>query len=228
MPGRRKDLDALDEVAKDFQLEGLYTSSVVIDADSLVHGVAQSSAVMRGGYFRPNVLFGLAHVTDEETLQGLHDIAVRDQMGVAFLYQHPEAGTGRERRINVWVRDQSPEWEIGLRLANLDLAVLFAYQIWRNWGGTICLTTMCGNPDSVDMARQYLEQLAEDARLPRGTEFCVETGAFLTALSHVPKADIHILGLADTIDREFMQEVVRRTDASALFVKDSGQESALA
>lgn len=222
------DLDAIDGVAHDFQLEGLYTSSVVIAAQDLVTGVAQSSAVMRGAYFRPNVLFGLAHSTTEDTMQGLYDIAVRDDMGASFLFLHPEAGLGRERSINVWVRDQSPEWELGLRLANLDLAVLFAYQIWTNWRGTIRLVTACRETTSLSMAKRYLEQLAEDARLPQNTECVVLDGEFSEALVKSPKADIQILGLSDRIDKEFMNSVVMQTHSSALFVRDSGRESALA
>jgi amino acid transporter len=227
-PSRDAHLNELEEVAHDFRMEGLYATATVLDADDLVHGVRQTSAVLRGSRFRPNVLYALVEQHDEARLQGLLDASNDYEMGAAFLELHSEAGFGHEREINVWVRDQSPEWYLGLRLANLDLAILFAFQIARNWGARIRLLTVVADEDESENAELYLRQLIEDARLPRSTRTWVQSGSFDEALEEAPHADLQIVGMSPTIDKERAQALSRQTGSSVLFVRDSGKESALA
>ncbi len=221
-------LQSMDTIAADFQAEGLFATSVVIEADTLLKGVELSASVMRGNFFRPNVLFGIAHHYDQETTQGLVDISEQYDMGVAFLYRHPEAGLGHERTINVWIRDQSPDWPLGLRLSNLDLSLLLAYQICRTWNGEIRFLVICEDPDNVEEAENYLQQLIEDARLTRYGTTWVRSGRFMEELRRAPRADLNIFGLARDVDIEFLRKLVRETQHSCLFVRDSGHESALA
>ena len=222
------DLDTIPSITKSFQAKQLLATSSVIEAASLTDGVNMSSSVLRGSAFRPNILFGVAHRYDEETLQRFVDIAARDEMGVALLYEHPEAAFGREHTVNVWASDQSPEWELGLRLPNLDLTVLLAYQVLRNWHGQLRLSTICQDSGEVPNAEVYLQRLIEDARLPEDTEKWVSHGSFQEQLRKAPEADLSIFGLAQEVDRNFLREIVKKTRSSCLFVRDSGRESALA
>lgn len=221
-------LKELRDVASEFRADGLYATATVLDSVGLVQGVRQCCAVLAGSNFRPNVLYALVHQHDEELLQGLVDASVDHEIGAAFLELHPEAGFGHERSINLWVRDHSPEWHLGLRLANLDLAILFAYQLARNWGAKIRMITVVQDPDEARNGAEFLAQLIEDARLPGNTELLVLEGAFLEALEAAPHADLHIVGLAPTVDRAFLEHVSTVTGSSVLFVRDSGRESALA
>lgn len=222
-------LDTLPEVARVFRQEGLSATATVIEAPSLLKGAQMSAAVLRGSHFQPNIVFGLAHARDAATLQGLIDTAAENGMGAALLYLHPEAGLSYERSLNVWASDQSPEWTLGLRLANLDLTVLLAYQIFRNWNAdALRLLTVARAADQAANARAYLRRLTDDARLPPGTEQWVRTGSFLDHLPEAPRADLQVLGLPREVDARFMQRVVQLTGSSCLFVRDSGRESALA
>ncbi len=164
----------------------------------------------------------------EPTLQAFVDIAAREEMGVALLYEHPEAAFGQERRINVWISDQSPEWGLGLRLPNLDLSLLLAYQVWRNWNARLRLLTACREASEIGNAHRYLDRLTEDARLPGDTQHWVTAGAFLEKLAGAPEADLSVLGLAREVDKPILEQIVHRTRSSCLFVRDSGHESALA
>ena len=221
-------LDTLPNITRSFQAQELMATSSVIEAPSLVEGIAMSSSVLRGSAFRPNILFGLAHRHDEATLQQFVDIATRDEMGVALLFEHPEAALGQEKRINIWASDQSPEWELGLRLPNLDLSVLLGYQIFSQWKGDLRLLTTCHNIEEVENARGYLQRLIEDARLPKNTQTWVESGQFTTKLREAPEADLNVLGLAQEVNYDLLKEIVMQTRSSCLFVRDSGRESALA
>jgi amino acid transporter len=223
------DLDALPAVARIFRDDGLYATAVTIEAPSIVRGVEMSASVLRGGYFRPNVLFVLADLYDESTLQGLVDASATYEMGAALLFRHPEAGLGHERRLNVWVSDRSPDWQLGLRLANLDLPILLGYQLYTTWPGQrFRLASVVSDPAQVARGQTFLRGLIEDARLPSDAETWVREGRFLERLREAPPADLQILGVPQRIDTDFMREVVRKTRSSCLFVRDSGRESALA
>ena len=77
-------------------------------------------------------------------------------------------------------------------------------------------------------ARQFLQELSNLARLPRNTQITVSQSKFWDALTQVPAADINIFGLQSQPDLEFVEKVVDTLGASCIFVRDSGDESALA
>ncbi len=219
---------SMTEIAQEFQKEQLFATSAVIDADSTLDGVRASASVMAGSFFRPNILYANSAGRESREIQGMVDTAESHRMGVALLHQHQRAALGHERTINVWIRDQSPDWHLGLRLANLDLSLLLAYQICRNWNGHIRFLTICDDEDDVRMAEAYLDDLIDEARLTPFGNSWVRHGNFWEKLDHAPRADLNIFGLARDVDVTFLDELVERTGNSCLFVRDSGQESALA
>lgn len=221
-------LDTLPRVTQSFHRKELMATSTLVGAPSLLQGVGMSASVLRGSTFRPNVLFGMAHRLDEDELQGFVDIGAQYDMGVALLYEHPEAMLSQEQRINVWISDQSPEWELGLRLPNLDLSVLLAYQVARKWQGTLRLLTVCRDEEQMPAARDYLQRLIEDARLPGEVETWVAAGDFREQFAEAPEADLSVLGLPREVDPALMEQAVHQTRSTCLFVRDSGWESALA
>jgi hypothetical protein len=225
---RERGLDTLSTVTRIFHDEELFATSAVIESPSLLQGVRVSASVMRGSAFRPNILFGLARRVDEETLQGFVDIAATHQMGIALLYEHPEASLGEERRINVWITDQSPEWALSLRLPNLDLSILLGLQVQRKWNGVFRLLTVCTDPDETENARNYHRRLIEDARLPDTTESVVLVGSLRDQLPAAPESDLCIFGLAREVNAVFLKDLVGISRSTCLFVRDSGLESALA
>ena len=77
-------------------------------------------------------------------------------------------------------------------------------------------------------AGRFLGELVTLARLPKETKVHILQTDFLTALGEMPSADINFFGLADQFDREFVEKIFKTADASCLFVRDSGDESALA
>lgn len=220
--------DRLDRVTKIFHAEQLLATSTIIEASSLLHGVRMSASVLRGSAFRPNILFGMAHRYDQDTLEGYVEVAEDQEMGMALLYEHPEASLGQERRVNIWITDQSPEWKLGLRLPNLDLSILLGLQVHQKWHGTMRLVTVCGEADEVPEARAYHQRLIEDARLPTHTQSVVMDSRFRDKIVEAPGADLNILGLAREVDKALLEEIVFKTRSTCLFVRDSGRESALA
>lgn len=218
----------LTEVVSELQLEDLFVTASIVDASDVAEGTRMGASVMQGGFFRPNILFVDASMHTEAQVQQLLDLARRHEMGAAILMPHAEAGLGHERRINVWIRDQSPNWEKGLKRANIDLTLLLAYQLSRNWGGELRMLSVVDAEESVEEADRQLRKLYADARLPGLELSWVRAGAFTTVVGEAPRADLQLFGLGHQVDLERMRGMSELTGASCLFVLDSGYESAFA
>jgi hypothetical protein len=151
---------------------------------------------MYGSYFRPNTLFGLAHLYDQETLQGFVDTAVANQMGVASHVPTSRSLFGpRAAHQHLGQRPQ-PRLAVGTALVNLDLSLLLGYQLYRNWRGPLRLLTVCREPSEMENGRHFLNQLIDDARLPNHTQCHVYQGTLLERVAEAPQADLNIFGLA--------------------------------
>ena len=149
-------------------------------------------------------------------------------MGIVLLARHPVRDLGRQHLINVWISHQSDDWQIDLQWSNSDLALLLAYQLTKNWSGKINLCLAIGEERDPEPAETFLQQLADLARLPGDTEVTVVQAPFAEALHMVRRADLAIFGLPNPARLTFCQEIVAAVDGSCLFVRDSGEESALA
>ncbi len=228
-PGQETQVVGLKSLASAFESDGIFSRVTLIPEKDFMRGLQIGIEVLHGVFFRPNILFLTAvPEMDATTLQALLNQAHKNEMGGAIFLPHPVVHLGRERTVNVWIREQSPEWNIGLRLSNLDLALLLAYQIWRNWQGCIRLITVVQDPEQEENGRMFLEKLIELGRMPRGTEAITGIGEFNDYLSQTPVADLNIFGVQETVNLEFMHMLVEATHSSCLFVRDSGLESALA
>ena len=77
-------------------------------------------------------------------------------------------------------------------------------------------------------AEDYLQQLIDLARLPSTTSLQVYILPFDQALKAAPATDLNVFGLAHEPDLHFIQNLAMAVDTSCVFVRDSGEESALA
>ena len=227
-PNAHYEIERTKEIIHYFQKEGLVASSSFVEANSLAHGAQMGISVLGGSFFSPNIIFINATKRSSKEVSEIITVAKNSKMGVALLMMNEQSLLGRERDTNIWIRDQSPNWMLGLRLANLDLAILLGYQLNRNWQGSISLLSAINNPADVETSRIFLEALAKDARLPLTTDIWVKHQPFDEALRNAPKADMNIFGLSHDIGIERLQEMTDSTQSSCLFVLDSGHESALA
>ena len=82
--------------------------------------------------------------------------------------------------------------------------------------------------EDVNTATSFLHELVELVRLPKNSDVTVVNAPFAEALHEVSRADLAIFGLPNPARLTFCQEIVAAVDGSCLFVRDSGEESALA
>ena len=228
-PGREAEIKDLDLLTQAFVDDGINARLARLDGEDYVEGVRTATQVLRSTFFRPNILFlRLYPDSDLAKLQELVDRTAAYQMGIVLLARHPVIELGREQMINVWVSPQGPGWELDLRQSNLDLAILLAYKLTRNWQGRINLCMSVDDEEQKEVAEAYLDSLRTLTRLPGDTEVMVWQDSFADALQRAPRADLSSFGLPQDPDLAFSQRIVEMVDGSCIFVRDSGDESALA
>lgn len=217
------------EVVTAFLVDNIFSRVAFLQTDDFDEGLQLSIDVMHSAFFKPNALFlSITEATQEDTVNLILERGKGNETGAILYAQHPEAGLGREQVINVWIRDQSPAWEVGMRLSRLDLSLLVAYQVTRNWGGRMNLITVVEDSDEYHHGVDFLQRLIELGRLPSNTRPIVKVGHFVEQMRSMPRADLHIFGIGERVSLPHIRRMVNETHASCIFVLDSGHESALA
>ena len=211
-------IESLDQLVQRLKNEDLFVTSTTVEADEFVSSSAIVIQTLKRTFFPPNTLF----VTMSED-EGKDDPLIRlihhgheQDLGVIILKQHPKMGFADRKAINLWLREKSP---------NKDLAVLTSLQLTKNWEGNLRLLNVVSSESDVGRTRSKIERFSQVVRMPAHTEVMVFPGDFLSSLSDVPKADLNIFGLADTVDCELMRNIFEAVQTSCLFVRDSGAEN---
>lgn len=211
----------LDDLLMPLKQEGILVNCAVIEDSEFLHGAKLVIQTLKAATFQPNVLFLTlsGQKAKDDMINQLVVQATRHELGIVLLRQHRRKAFGMQKTINLWLRDKSPNWHLGM---------LIALQLQLNWEGNINLIT--ATADKTDERRLYnfLERLSDQARLPSQTYFHVLIGQFEKTLSLAPPADVNIFGLGDKLFFDFMRKTPELTKSSCLFVRDSGKESAIA
>lgn len=221
----------LKDSEKAFQKDGVFASSSVMESDNFAKGIRLGMQALSGSFFRPNILF-LELPSDPSLHEELNQVvkeATRQRMGVAILVEHPQAGLGRRKRIDLWIGDRGPEWDLQMEFENLDLAILLAYRLVDSWkGSSLNVIATVKHREDTPKAQKFLDRLINLARLPATTKVCLAEEDFNRYSNEAPQSDLNVFALPEPINAEFMWQMRDKTGASCLFAKDSGDESALA
>jgi len=212
-----------------FRKRHVFATATHADTASFEDGVITGMQILQGAFFRPNIVF-LSMPDTGERERGYHTIFQQAEvlkLGILLYAPHPMARLGQRHLVNVWIRDRSPDWRLRWDIGNLDLSILVAYKLKLNWNAELRLITAIEDEHEEENARKFMSRLMDLARLPQ-TEVIVAKEDFNSYLPTAPQADLNIFGLAPNHDFEFARRMVHTTRATCLFVRDSGQESALA
>ena len=219
-------------LAEAFQNQGVFASWTVIDAATFGDNLVAGMEALGGAFLKPNVLFlTLPSSPDQELETELQDIilkASQNKVGVILLANHPQAGLGRRHAVNVWVDDRSPDWDLTMDLGNLDLALLIAYKLKRNWPASLNLIAAVKEPDQVSDAQDFLDNLVELAHQPRTETFVLQGDAIDQYSEQIPTVSLNIFGLSSQPDFASLRKLVKMTRSACLCTLDSGEENALA
>jgi len=221
--------EELASLSEAFRIKDVFSSWTVINTDDFAQGVNYGNQALKGAFFRPNVVFLnlQQHDNYETEIRPVIKECIRLEIGVLLYSSHPTALLGRRNMINVWVSDRTDNWDIGWDIGNLDLSILIAYKLKKNWDATIRLIIVIKDEKERENAHKFLKLLINLARLPE-TLTEVRVGNFKDTVANAPSADLNIFGMEENLRFEFVKEMTISTNSSCLFVKDSGHESILA
>ncbi|MEW5976182.1 MAG: amino acid permease [Acidobacteriota bacterium] len=213
-----------------FRKQRVFATWAIMEAASFGQGVVGGMQALHGAYLRPNTVF-LTLPRDPQREADLRMIigkARETRLGVLLFAAHPAAGLGLEKSINLWVTDRSPDWPLRMELGNLDLCILVAYLLKRNWLAQLNLIVAVADSTQRVNAELFLSQLIGLTRLPKDTRPHVCSGSFKECVSKAPQADLNIFGIPNEVDFAFFRRMVEESRASCAFLLASGEESALA
>ncbi len=221
-------LSRLPEMSQGFQEEGIFASWTLIESVEFGNNLIAGIEALTGSFFRPGILFlrlPESRDRDDEIREIIRNAALH-RMGVLLLSKHPKSGFGRRNSINLWVEDRGPAWEISMDLGNLDLTLLTAYKLKRNWKASLSFTALVDSPSRTRAARDFLYSLAELARIPNVAVRVLHEG--LEESPRIPSASLHVFCMSLDPDLDLARALTEKTGSSCLFALDSGEENALA
>jgi len=218
---REYESDRLSLMTAPLKESGLFIETAVVEAQDSLSGMLTVMQTLKGMFFPPNTLFCLLseEKDKDETLKGLIREASLEGLGVMVMRYNQQRGFSAKTDINLWVRQKSP---------NIDLSVLTALQVRKNWEGRINIVQAVDTPEDAKDAREYLEKLKKLIRMPMDVEVDVLIGEFKHVLFKAPKADINIFGMPREPDLEMIRDVFNSMQTTVLFLRDSEHESAVA
>ena len=225
-----QDFDAqLIVIASTFRERGVFSRSTVLDDSSYVRAVNSGMQVLSSGFFRPNILFLEMPASDAEEAAHRRMLSQASKLGMgALLYgAHPGAALGQKHQINIWIRDRTPDWKLRWHVGNLNLLILAGYTLRQNWQARMRIITVISREEHRPDATHFMERLLDLARI-RGAEVVVARDTFSSYVSRAPRADIHLFGLPENPNFDAARDMVQRTGATCLFVRDSGRENVFA
>ena len=211
----------LDELMQPIHAEGVFTTATVVAAYEFLEGMSIITQVVRNAVFPPNIVFLTmsADRTKDKTLDQMVRIVLREKLGVMVLALHPKKGISERQTINIWLRSRSP---------NRNLSILTALQLRRNCDCAIRLFSVEANDTDKKKTEEILYHIRDYGRMPETTEIAVFVGNFYEIIADTPKADLNIFGASKDLSGKHMHAIAETVNTTCLFVKDSGEESALA
>ena len=210
--------DGLNGLADILKNDNLFIASTVVDSYNFIEGISIIIQSLKGMFFPPNIIFLTisADKSKDSRLEELIAISIREKLGVIILALHQEDGFRNKRKINLWLRIGSP---------NINLAILTALQLERNWNCNIRLLSAINNEEEREEVLSELNSIVERGRLNRRTEIEVLVDDFRKVLTEASPADLNIFGMSGQLNCNIMHDIVTRMNTSCLFIMDSGNES---
>jgi len=218
---RKKRKDDFLLLTEPLREEGIFTTPTVIDTADISAGLTIATQVSAELPLCPNVLFiklGLDSQKDA-ILKVLIERAQSLKFGTLILALHPKSAFGQRKKINLWVRQGSP---------NVHLAVLIALQLEKNWEAELRVLQAVSDSTQKNEAEEYLHKFKRLMRLSQKSQMCVLTGKFEEVITGAPAADINIFGMTSEVDIARMRWTSDAICTSCIFLRDSEQENAVA
>ncbi|MBS3817829.1 MAG: hypothetical protein KGY76_09745, partial [Candidatus Thermoplasmatota archaeon] len=156
------------DLAGTFKEQGIYSDWTIIEGKGFSEVTPSSMQTLKRSLFSPNIVF-LRMPRDERREKEIADLmkkATENKFGVILFANHPSAGLGQYKKVNLWLPKQCQKWESPDRLPNCDLSILTAYKLKLNWHAELNLLVPTGDEESVEEVKENVDELLNEARLP--------------------------------------------------------------
>ncbi|KJF27853.1 hypothetical protein TZ02_04470 [Clostridium aceticum] len=213
---------AIKTVLEPLKEENLFAHEVFIEGGTFDSDISVVLQSLSSTFLPPNsIFFTISDDPDKQKkLNNTFDTIRHLKIGLMCLHIHSKYGYGQSKKINLWLRDKSP---------NNNLAVLSALQISKNWSAKVTLCRIVSSTANIRQVEEELKEFIKDARLPTNTRIMVKCGNFEDVITN-ESTDLNILGMPtynDEINFEYIVKIMNLVPSSILFVADSGLENAL-
>jgi len=213
--------DELNGAFSPLSEEGLLVETSVVEAGDELSASIAVMQTLRDMVLPPNTLFyplSNRKLADVDILT-LVQRSSAEGFGIILLKLHEQKIFKEEKRVNLWIRQHSP---------NIDLSILVALQLQANWDGALRIVQAVSKPEEAAEAQEYCRKVKKIMRLPEEVAVNVLVGDFRAVLAQAPEADINIFGMPEIPDLQLVEDAFSAVDTSVLFLRDSDHESAVA
>jgi amino acid transporter len=227
--GDHPDLEAaIPAAGSSLRSTGVYTTWTRLHtATAFEQGAPLAVEALLGSFFPPNLVLVDGDRRSERDIQAVVDRAIELELGtivaLGLVGPIPDGAT-----VAVWLSDRSPDWNLRLHNANMDLPVLLAYLVSRSIGGRLRLVTVVQENSHKAAAEAFLAQLCDQGRLPTDTRVEAVFKPFIDAVAETSGTELHLFGLPRKVQLDRLQAIQRAARSPCVFSLDSGRESVLA
>ena len=221
--------DQFKDLSDTFRSKGIYSDWTIIEQKGFYDGTSSSMQTLKRSLFSPNILFlRMPHDKQrEEEISELMKDATENRFGIMLFANHPSAGLGQRKKINLWFPKQCQRWRSPEKLANCDLSLLIAYKLKLNWHAELNLIAPTEDEISVEKVKENLDKLLSESRIPVDS---LQVKATTTEewLENAPQADLNIFSLPPNPDFDEIRDMLEKSNSACMYCRDSTKESVLA
>lgn len=221
--------DQFKDLSDTFRSKGIYSDWTIIEQKGFYDGTSSSMQTLKRSLFSPNILFlRMPHDKQrEEEISELMKDATENRFGIMLFANHPSAGLGQRKKINLWFPKQCQRWKSPEKLANCDLSLLIAYKLKLNWHAELNLIAPTEDEISVEKVKENLDKLLSESRIPVDS---LQVKATTTEewLENAPQADLNIFSLPPNPDFDEIRDMLEKSNSACMYCRDSTKESVLA
>lgn len=230
-PRKRRSLHRIKELCAHFMKQNVSANYAVIESNHFKEDVLTAVQGLTAAFFKPNTLF-LSLSDDKDRDQDIHQIMSKSNdfgFGVYLYAPYKRVGLGIEKSIMLWIPYTFVQEIDNWKLKHINLSILTAYLLKRNWNGFIRMT-IYGIPISEkDTVIQWANDLKILARLPKDLIITTSNDGIEETAQNMDRPDVSIIPLnREIIEMETIRQLLVKLESSCIFTLDGGAENALA
>ncbi len=219
------------EIRQHFMATNITSMHAVVDAPDFLTAMTSAMQSMKATFFRPNSIF--LSLTDDRSEDGLYkellERAVALQFSSYLYIPYGKVGLGLEQTINLWIHARDIRHVDDAKVPHLNLAILTAYLLVRNWRGQLTIHVLMDEEDVETEVAVNLNRLCIYARIPKETTQKFWHGGIGSAVARGVRGDLNVTYLVpEHIDMVALRSRTQHLEASFLYTQDSGIENAFA